>query len=225
MCGRFCSACTLREHPISPCPLSEPDEGPNGAVRDGFREHQVPRSANTPCLFVGCSQNPLTCENATLVQECPQVKRGSTHSRSDARMNFRRERQEQETWPATPRSRLRVAGLIDAEHHRAGSGRYLGALSPGPAHYGPIGPTRMARSRRASGQPVRSEGRLQTPAREVSGHVCRSDHVDQRGGRLLRSLHLRDQQSDPSLEGAPRGTDARADEALSHARPSRWGGA
>ena len=33
---------------------------------------------------VGCSQNSLTWANAEPVRECPQVKRGCTHSRSEA---------------------------------------------------------------------------------------------------------------------------------------------
>src|SRR5207247_7169279 len=43
-------------------------------------------------VVVGCSQNSLTCENATLVQECPQVKRGSTHSKSEALIGLNRPR-------------------------------------------------------------------------------------------------------------------------------------
>src|SRR6266516_71693 len=35
-------------------------------------------------LTVGCSQNPLTTVHGTVVGEHPQVKRGSTHSRSGA---------------------------------------------------------------------------------------------------------------------------------------------
>lgn len=53
-----------------------------------------------------------------------------------------------------------------------------------------------------------------TPAREVSGHVCRGGCLDRRSGGLLRALHLRDRQRDPSLEGAPGGTYTRLDEAL-----------
>ena len=49
--------------------------------RTGFANtrHLVTR---TP--FVGCSQNSLSCRNRASIEECPQIKRGSTHSRSEA---------------------------------------------------------------------------------------------------------------------------------------------
>ncbi len=57
---------------------------------------------------VGCSQNSLTWANATPVRECPQVKRGCTHSRSEAVSVGDRPSQDTGCRPSS--GRLEVAG-------------------------------------------------------------------------------------------------------------------
>jgi hypothetical protein len=90
---------------------------------------------------------------------------------------------------------------------------HLPGSSSGPAWRESIGSVCSTRPVRAS-----STGADTKPspasAKEVRGDVCRSGHLDRRGGRLLRALHLRDQQGRPSLQGALAATCACVDEPL-----------